>query len=181
MAYPPIPLPYTTNQPWSFLVWLLMWGVIRGHTIRETEMKANKLSSRTAAHSITVLTTETERTELTSDTGDPLSFFFFYLPCETTNLSKSGLPTIQLSRTNGEQRGSDSRGSFPESCHTSHKVSGEEWVKRSNHCLVSTAPPFNCLWTFILVWLLDILEPKLSCWMQSCRADRGLQLDWCDL
>lgn len=77
MAYPPIPLPYTTNRPWSFLVWLLMWGVIRGHTIRETEMKAHKPASRTAAHSITVLTTETERAELTSDTGDPLSFFFF--------------------------------------------------------------------------------------------------------
>lgn len=45
----------------------------------------------------------------------------YHLPCETTNLSKSGLPSILLSRTNGEERGSHSRGAFPHSCHTSYK------------------------------------------------------------
>lgn len=44
-----------------------------------------------------------------------------YMPCETTNLSKSGLPSILLPRTNGEERGSHSRGAFPQSCHTSLK------------------------------------------------------------
>lgn len=45
----------------------------------------------------------------------------FYLPRETTNLSESGLPPILLPRTNGEERGSHSRGAFPRSCHTSHQ------------------------------------------------------------
>lgn len=86
----------------------------------------------------------------------------FYLPCETTNLSNSGLPPILLPRTNGEERGSHSRGAFPQSCHTSHKNPKGRGVKRSNHCPLSTAPPFNPLWTQTLVWLLNTFEAKVK-------------------
>lgn len=66
------------------------------------------------------------------------------LPCETTNLSKSGLPPILLPRTNGEVRGSHSRGAFPRSGHTSH--SNPRGRRSKDHIIVPSPQvhPVTC-------------------------------------
>ncbi|MEQ2246704.1 hypothetical protein ILYODFUR_002049 [Ilyodon furcidens] len=64
-------------------------------------------------------------------------------PRKTTNLSKSGLPPILLSRTNGEVRGSHSRGKFPRSGHTSHNNPRGKRSKDHNIVLSSQVHPLT--------------------------------------
>ena len=95
----------------------------------------------------------------------------FYLPCETTNLSESGLPPILLPRTNGEDRGSHSRGALPQVLPHFPQKSQRDRVKSSNHCPLFTTPPSNPLWTQALVWLLKHFEAKVK--VCQYRADRS--------
>ncbi len=122
----------------------------------------------------TGLSTTTSREERGLNSFPTLAIpWVFYLPCETTNLSKSGLPPILLPRTNGEERGSHSRGAFPRPCHTSHKNPKGRGVKRANHCPLSTAPPFSLLWTQTLVWLFNTFEAKVKFSSAGRSADRA--------